>query len=216
MAVNVGVVKDEERISSLEGITLAEAMKSIEGPVKIGTENGNAFAWCGTARQYELEERSFNKRLKKKKTTTYENAKANMRKAISDPCTSVSAYLKSALKAAEDDYEKMEISYEGYIEFVKAKIEKIALRPARIAKAREAAEKFIPASERLVKMAYRATTQFDPEGTLILSIEGDENGDAWTVDEYRKMLKEEKHKEEAFEGTIPFDSPEYDEVFGDD
>lgn len=216
MGVNKDAVKENDRIRSLEDITLNEAIEYIEGTVKIGTLKGNGFVFGGTTEEYAEEYKELCDRLYESRVATYEGVKKTTKEAIANPGTSVSDYIHALLKGVDDDLEKISPTLEGYTAFVGYKIERLAMRPARVKKARLAVEEFKPIGERMVKVAYKAGTQFDPKGTLILLVDGVESGEAWTVDEYRKFVEGEKHKKLFTKDTIPFDSKEYEEVFGDE
>lgn len=218
MGINKNAIKDEDRIKEYEGHMLDEVMSIFKGNVKVGTEGGNGFIFCGTPFQYRNERDELNDKLMSRRNLSYESAKKSVMDGIEKPGASVSDYMKSLAKHVNEEdgtgLESIEPTIEGYLSFLRARFETLAARSRKVERMREACNRFKPAGERKIKLAYMADSQFDPPNTLILNIEGGENGDAWTVEEYREKVKRQ-YSEEASD-VIPFGSEEYERVFGND
>lgn len=186
----------EDKMKKLVGLTLDMALGVIDGNIKIGTEKGSGFVFCGTKDRFMAEIEDINYANIDKKQKTYEKAIRSLKEAIAKPHTDVSDYLKQLEKNATD-ISKINPTWEGYQTFVTRKLESIAKKSAQIDVYKDRANNYIPLEERVIKDAYLSTTQFEPVGTVILLIEGNEAGRAWTTEEFRNGLPEEVDDEDV-------------------
>lgn len=193
------------------GKTLGEAMRSLEGHIKIGTVGGAGVVFGGTVAQLAEELDDLNTALNSKAVQAYESAKKSVERMLTHSGTTVTDYFTSVFEAVEGNHEAFLPTMEGYLQFVERKIEVARIKATKVTETRLQVEEFRPTETRVIKSAYKATTNFDPQGTTMLIIEGNETGIAWTMDECRRIAEEKKHP-----NCIPFGSKEYEEVFGNE
>lgn len=216
MGMYKGAITDKERIKEYEGIELASAIDVIKGYVKVGTEYGSGFVFAGTVEEYKESVNEVDATLRNRREKKYRNAEGAVKRSMVNAHTAVEDYICELHKASRGNLEEIHPTFDGYMAFVKRRLGTLSARSDAVAKARVQLENFKPSGKRIVKRAYAATTSFDPDNTIILVVEGGESGEAWTVAEYKTLKEKERLAAKADKDTIPFDSDEYDEVFGDD
>ena len=208
---------DTNRIRSLEGITLGEALEKVPeyeyfgGYIKIGTTRGSGFVYASRLDAFCSE--IIDERCIAKKEKAIANAEDRVRQGINRPGADPSDYMKVLLDRSGGNLEAIDPDYDDYVRFVKLQFETLGKRTKYLTKLKKQRASFTPLEGRKVKQAYPTISSFDPAGTVILIVEGYEKGDAWTVDEYEASLD---HDAEDKDDVVPFDSPEYDEEFGDE
>lgn len=138
---------------------LSELMSGLddEQKVKIGTEGGSGFFFCGTVKQYRMRQHGFNRELHRRLEKAVDDAEKRLPRAERQ---------KGILPEAEL---------------------LIASAKASIALSKWRLQAFKPLCDREVLKTLTASDIADEEEPLIINIEGSEDGTYWTMAEAAKV-----------------------------
>ena len=175
---NYGINTDDRRIKELEGITVGKALELIGKNIKIGTKNGGGYFFCGDKEEFIYNLKDIERSRKSRLVTAHRKAEANAKAACKAPKAGVEDYLTSLF--AKNSIENIEPTYDGYVEFVKERMEEVKKKARYVTKKREQSEAYKTLRKHEVVEAYASISEPD---TTILLIKGNEAGWYWTTDE---------------------------------
>lgn len=181
---NYGINTEDNRIAELENKTVREVIDLIGDNVKIGTKDGGGFFFCGDKRKFmeKIEDIDIERRARLQHACN--KAESTALAMCKAPHAGVEDYLAALLKNAKS-VEDINPTYDGYIAFVKRRIDEAKRKAEFAAKKKRQQEEYQPLEERIVIEAYPSVSEKD---TTILLVKGGEVGWYWTTDECEKEM----------------------------
>lgn len=159
---------------------LKEVIEQAQGNygLKIGTEHGAGFMWCGLVSEIKGNYGIMDKRAKQKHKERIKGAKQRLNKLFTE-CPTIGKY-------AQQNYRRDEPfgSVEGYLESLKDYFAELEKAKGRLLSAESKAERYVQFAEREVVTLYKSIAE---KSTAIIIVEGNESGDAWDTEEFKSL-----------------------------
>lgn len=172
------------------GLTLEEAINSIDTRVKIGTDKGESFLFCGSIERFWEDLEELNRDRHEFMQKRWENAQEAAKKAVANPHADVSDYTKNLTRLYKN-IEDIKPTWEGYQTYVTRQFAEVARLTAVVPKRKEQFDNFKPFQDREVKLSYDGDHPTEKNVTILI-VEGYESGGYWDIEEYEAAKGKEK------------------------
>lgn len=185
--------------------TLADLLEGYDGPVKIGAKDGSGFIYCGLLKDLNAEDVNDELIGAAADGIKYQDERLDI---IRRNGANLSAFFDKMISDAKRENKKELPPFHigDYITYLEKRVERMAYHYAQAEELRDYIRKLKPFMKREVLDMYESIDPDDPD-TMIVIVEGNETGPAWTTSEYQsdqfaaarneKILKGIKYRTEV-------------------
>lgn len=172
-----------KRYAHLKGEAVPKALSRIKCNIKLGMEDGTAFVYCGKGGLDAVDVAAIELKLLRQDKKNASTANYKWQSGVKNYPTP-EAYVRRMYRS---EREELSVDLEGYMKDLMTYFNKCKSYARQKTNAQEKFEHRIPLQLRRVTDIYDCILE---EDTVIVIVEGQDNGRAWTTDEYNALTED--------------------------